>query len=163
MRGNIVLADHGASVVTETVEPVPAPALFRPPAIVDGFAVGAPMPIPARFRPQLKSGPLVHAVPYDPANPPPSANAALATAPEDAVAFVTLSSTQSDQPPVTWTVERDLLQSDAEATVFVVETEFGRLGLAALRRRHLRATPGAWHPIYGAVPDRRSDRGQCCG
>jgi hypothetical protein len=123
LRGNIVLADHGASVVTENVGPVPAPTLFRPPAVVDGFAVGAPTPIPARFRPQLKSGPLVHAVPYDPANPPPSASAVLTTTPEDAVALITVSSTQSGQPPVTWTVDRDLLQSDAEATVFVVETE----------------------------------------
>lgn len=131
VRGNIVLADHGASVVTETVGRVPAPSLFRPPAIVDGFAAGAPTPIPPRFRPQLKSGPLVYAVPYDPAAPPLSASAALATSPADAVPFITLSSTQGAQPPVTWTVARDLLDSDAEATAFVVETETD--GSAALR------------------------------
>jgi hypothetical protein len=131
VRGNIVLADHGASVVTETVGRVPEPSLFRPPAIVDGFAAGAPTPIPPRFRPQLKSGPLVYAVPYDPAAPPLSAGAALTTSPADAVPFITLSSTQSDQPPVTWTVARDLLDSDAEATAFVVETESD--GSASLR------------------------------
>jgi len=123
VRGNIVLADHGATVVTETVGRVPQPSLFRPPAMVDGFAVGAPAPIPARFRPQLKSGPLVYAVPYDPADPPPSARATLASAPADAVPSIMLSSTQSGQPPVTWTVERDLLDSDGEATALVVETE----------------------------------------
>jgi hypothetical protein len=122
-RGNIVLADHGASVVTETVGRVPPPTLFRPPPMVDGFPVGEPTPIPPRFRPRLKSAPLVHAVPYDPANPPASARAALAVAPEDAVPFIRLSSTISRQPPVIWNVRRDLLQSEAEATDFVVEME----------------------------------------
>jgi hypothetical protein len=122
-RGNIVLADHGASVVTERVGVVPQPSLFRPAPLLDGFAAGEPTPIPPRFRPMLKSGPLVHTVPYDPANPPGSARAALATAPRDAVPVVRLSSTIGGQPPVLWTPRRDLLSSEARATDFVVETE----------------------------------------
>jgi Baseplate J-like protein len=122
-RGNVVLADHGATVVTETVGQVPAPTLYRPPAVVDGFPVGDPTPIAARFRPQLKSSPLVHAVPYDPSNPPASALATLTTAPADAVPFIKLSSTVGGQPPVPWSVARDLLQSGSDALDFVVETE----------------------------------------
>jgi predicted phage baseplate assembly protein len=89
---------------------------------VDGFAVSEPTPIASRFRPRLKSGPLVHAVPYDAKNPPASARAALATAPEDAVPFLQLSSSIAGNTR-TWSVRRDLLQSDATATDFVVEME----------------------------------------
>jgi hypothetical protein len=122
-RGNIVLADHGASVVTETVGTVPQPSLFRPAPLVDGFAVAEPTPIPPRFRPRLKSGPPVHAVPYDTANPPASARDTLAVAPQDAVPCIKLTSTIGAQPQVIWTVRGDLLQSEAEAADFVVEME----------------------------------------
>ncbi len=122
-RGNIVLADHGASIVTELVGVVPDPGLFRPAPLVDGFSVGEPTPIPPRFRPRLQMGPLAHAVPYDAGNPPGSARMAMATAPTDAVPLIQLSSTVSGQPPVLWNPRRDLLQSEPEATDFVVETE----------------------------------------
>lgn len=123
VRGNIILADHGGTVVTETVGQVPPPTLFRPAAAADGLAAADPRPIPARFQPRLKEGPLVHAAPYDPANPPASARAALAISPADAVPSIRLSSTVGHQPPVTWNVRRDLLQSSPAATDFVVETE----------------------------------------
>ncbi|HET6196992.1 MAG TPA: putative baseplate assembly protein, partial [Acetobacteraceae bacterium] len=84
---------------------------------------GEPTPIPPRFRPRLKSAPLVHGVPYDPAHPPASARAALAVTPANALPLITLTSTIAGQPAITWNVQRDLLQSEPEATDFVVEIE----------------------------------------
>ena len=118
-RGNNVLTDHGASVVTESVGAAPAPSLFRPPVTADGD----PAPIPPRFRPRLQRGPLVYAVPDDPANPPVSARAALTTSPADALPFVALTGTLPGQAAVPWTARSDLLQSDPAAPDFVVETE----------------------------------------
>ncbi len=122
-RGNVVVADHGAIIVTEAVGRVPAPTLFRPPPMEDGFPAGEPTPIPSRFRPRLKSAPLVHGVPYDPANPPASARAELAVTPANALPLITLTSTIAGQPAVTWNVQRDVLKSEPEATNFVVEIE----------------------------------------
>jgi hypothetical protein len=122
-RGNLVLADHGATVASETVGPVPQPWLFRPPTVSDGFIVGDATPIPPRFRPRLASGPLAFGAPYDPADPPSSAKAALATSPADAHPLISLSGAIGGQPSKPWMARRDLLQSDPDAADFVVETE----------------------------------------
>ncbi|HUO55500.1 MAG TPA: putative baseplate assembly protein [Rhodoblastus sp.] len=122
-RGNIVLADHGASIFNERLGLPPAPSLFRPPLAADPCAPGDPRPIPARFRPQLAGRPLVYAVPYDPANPPASARAALAVRPADAVPRLALSGARDGQPALPWTARADLLASEAAAMDFVVETE----------------------------------------
>ena len=127
VRGNNVLADHGASIVTEALGTVPAPGLFRPPAT----RTDDPVPIPPRFRPRLRRGPLVHAVPFDPADPPGSARATLAVPPADALPSVALTGTPPGGGAVPWTARPDLLGSDAEATDFVVETESD--GAASLR------------------------------
>ncbi len=122
-RGNVVLADHGATLVSETVGQVPAPTLFRPAPMTDGFVVGEATPIAPRFRPRLQARNLLHGVPYDAADPPASAQAALTTDPAEAVPLIVLTSVIAAQPPVPWTARRDLLHSEADATDFVVEME----------------------------------------
>ncbi|WOJ90435.1 putative baseplate assembly protein [Methylocapsa polymorpha] len=121
--GNIVLADHGASFIDQTLGEVPAPKLFRPPSGADPCTPGEPTPIPARYRPRLRGSPLVHAAPYDPLLPPPSAAATLRTKPEEATPPVALTELRAGQQPAAWKVRRDLLASEAEAADFVVETE----------------------------------------
>jgi hypothetical protein len=118
-RGNIVLADHGATRIAETLDEVPAPFLFRPP----GAGELGRTPIPPRFRPRLRGRPLVHAVPYDPKAPPRSARATLSTSPQDALPVIELTATLANQAQIPWSVRRDLLQSAPEANDFVIETE----------------------------------------
>ena len=130
-RGNMVLADHGASIVTESLGEAPAPSLFRPAVTADRCTPGEPTPIPARFRPRLARGPLAYAVPYDPDAPPASAQAALRTAPEEALPSITLTAALDAATTMPWTARRDLLGSEPDACDFVVETENG--GAAWLR------------------------------
>ncbi|MBI1868072.1 MAG: putative baseplate assembly protein [Methylocystis sp.] len=131
-RGNIVLADHGASVIDEKLGQVPAPTLFRPPVNSDPCALTDPTPIPPRYRPRLRGRPLVYAVPYDPKTAPASATAILRTSPDQALPrIIRLTALRQGQQPTTWTAKRDLLASKAEATHFVVETESD--GFAYLR------------------------------
>ncbi|PVM82174.1 putative baseplate assembly protein [Caulobacter endophyticus] len=123
VRGNMVLADHGATVVTEDLGTAPAPSLFRQPASTDPCAPVDPVPIPARFRPRLARRPLVFAVPYDADAPPVSARAALATTAGAAQPAVQLAGVLDGASPVPWIARRDLLQSEPDARDFVVETE----------------------------------------
>ncbi len=144
LLGNIVLVDHGATILDETFAPVPKPSLFRPPVGGDACAPAEPTPIPARFRPQLQGRPLVHAVPYDPSSPPASARAALRTSTQDALPRIKLTGLRDGQPPALWSVRRDLLDSEAEDAAFVVEMESD--GSAHLRfgddRHGQRPAPG---------------------
>jgi len=122
-HGNMVLADHGATVVTESLGTAPASRLFRPAVITEPCAPGDPTPIPARFRPRLARRPLVFAIPYDPATPPASAKAALAVTPDRALPAIQLAGASEGAAPIPWTARRDLLRSEADARDFVVETE----------------------------------------
>ncbi len=63
--GNIVLADHGATVHGEYLGAVPAPHLVRVSPGSDER--DAPQTVPARYRPPLARGPLTHAVARQPA------------------------------------------------------------------------------------------------
>jgi len=123
VRGNIVLADHGVSVIDENLGRVPAPTLFRPPVDADPCALTDPTPNPPRYRPRLRARPLVHAVPLDPLTPPSPATATLRVSPAQALPRVSLTALRDGQQLATWTARRDLLASEAEATDFVVETE----------------------------------------
>jgi hypothetical protein len=130
-RGNMALADNGASVVTESLGVAPAPSLFRPAVGADPCAPGVPTPIPPRFRPTLARTPLAFAVPYDPAAPPASAQEALAPSPDQALPCISLAAAADGGTPIPWTARRDLLQSEPDACDFVVETEND--GSASLR------------------------------
>lgn len=124
VRGNVVLADHGATVATDDLGQVPQPFIVLPPSpTADQCADVKPTPLPPRFRPRLKNGPLAYVNPYDEANPPPSARAALLPPLEDAMPQIALSGTSGNTPPVTWMPQADLLDSEPGAPDFVVEAE----------------------------------------
>lgn len=60
--GNIVLADHGRTVVDESFGTVPAATMsYALAGGAGGCATVDPIPVPVRFRPRLASGPLTHA------------------------------------------------------------------------------------------------------
>jgi hypothetical protein len=139
--GNIVLADHGATVRAESLGQVPA--------AVRRYASTAPegdrcerqerAPVPPRFRPALAKTPLAHgfdlaALLDEPVDDPErlwSASAFSRLSARDATPLVTsLIGTQGAQS-LPWTAQRDLLASAGNATDFVVEVE--NSGVARLR------------------------------
>ncbi|HVV86976.1 MAG TPA: putative baseplate assembly protein [Kofleriaceae bacterium] len=104
-RGNIVLADHGATVG----EDLPAP-----PAGADAA--------PRRYRPELSATGLTYAVPYEHATAIlDGAGAALVQDPRAALAAIELSGDGR-----TWTLGFDLLAATADDPSFVVEVERDR-------------------------------------
>ena len=102
LRGNVVLADHGATVAGEALGQVPPSG---------------------RFNPRLQGHPLVFTVPYAQDNPPRSARATLNTPARDALPSLALASPVDSQQPPQWLAQRDLLNSEAADTHFVAETE----------------------------------------
>jgi hypothetical protein len=126
-RGNIVLADHGRTIAEE-LDTVPEPTLFlAPTASEDRCDPAERVPFPPRFRPKLKERPLTHAARYD-----ASGSAADATRwrAGDVVPEIQLTA-QLNGATGTWMPRRDLLNSDAMATEFVVEVE--NAGTSTLR------------------------------
>lgn len=119
-RGNIVLADHGLSLAEEPLGFVPAPSLFLAPEKGGDPCIEREIiPIPPRFRPYLKNAPLTYSAPYAPTA---SARAALDNSFKDALPVLTLDSVFKGNP-ATWGAQRDLLNSAADKTEFVVEIE----------------------------------------
>lgn len=137
--GNIVLADHGATISEQPIGAVPDETLFRAlPVSGDRCQPRDPVPVPPRFRPSLPNAPLTMAatvavtenvagqtqtavVAFDPAAP---ASAAFKWEKQDALPVITLNGGS-------WHPRRDLLASDSFAAEFVVEVEDD--GFAALR------------------------------
>lgn len=114
-HGNIVLADHGLTIIGEPLGTVPDPHIFRPPATgADRCAERDRIPVPPRFRPSPQQRPLTHAAPFS--FPPPSATAALHPPARELLPSITLNA------PL-WHPQYDLLGSNADDTDFVVETE----------------------------------------
>jgi len=150
--GNIVLADHGATVPEQPIGTVPDETLFLAlPVSGDRCLPRDPRPVPPRFRPRLQDAPLTMAatveitetlaghseqrvVAFDPTAP---AAAAFGLEIQDALPVISLNGG-------TWHPQRDLLASDPLATEFVVEVEED--GFAALRfgddEHGLRPQPG---------------------
>ena len=146
-RGNIVLADHGASVADEPIGAMPPSRVRLPvPTRECGCAGGCccdpepPEPVPARWRPALARGPLTHAgtvervrtvagvatrarLRFDPAAP---ASRATAWRDADVLPAVRLTSQRgSGAATVTtsWLARRDLLGGAADDAHFVAESE----------------------------------------
>ena len=116
-RGNIVLADHGRSVVEPLSAVVPGPKILRPLRDANRCDERTPEPIPPRFRPALSGSPLTHATPYESSK---AASAALQTDVGRALPKIRLETGgQADM----WDVRRDLLRSSGTAPDFVVEIE----------------------------------------
>ena len=119
--GNIVLADHGATIPEEPIGTVPDVTLRQVPVAAGDRCkpvLGAPV-IP-RFRPQLAQGPLTQAEPY--AMPIASAQAPFQREVAVALPDMHLSSELSEGTAL-WSPVRDLLNSDRQQLHFVVETE----------------------------------------
>jgi hypothetical protein len=134
--GNIVLADHGATVPEQPIGTVPDGILFRvEPVSGDRCQPPDPVPIPPRFRPRLPNAPLTMAAQaavagqpagqaaaaFDPAAP---ATAAFAWKIGDALPAISLNAGS-------WQPRRDLLDSDFLAKDFVAEV--AEDGFATLR------------------------------
>ncbi len=118
--GNIVLADHGLTVVGEALGVVPAPTVFLA-AGEEGnhCAQAGRVALPPRFRPTLRRRPLTQAAPYD-ANAP--AAAALNPPLAAALPALHLQGTSGNQT-LPWYPVRDLLNCKADDRAFVVEVE----------------------------------------
>jgi hypothetical protein len=128
--GNIVLADHGLTIKDEpirdglndrvppiTLFKIPAPAIHPlPQSRCDSVN---PLPIYPHFRPSLPSSPLTRYFPYKKTS---SAMAAMQTSVQDAQPAVNLQSTLNTEV-INWSPQPDLLESRANESVFVVETE----------------------------------------
>ena len=131
-RGNIVLADSGKTIPSESFDPVPSPVDVE--VAVPGedrCEEHEPVRIYPRFRPHLREQSLVHAAQYDISNPP-SASAAMNWSFSDPltlpVSAIQLSNTSDDKP---WEPHFDLLGSGSTEKHFVVELEAD--GIAYLR------------------------------
>lgn len=137
VRGNIVLADHGATINDEELGTV-GPALPVPPTRT-GCERCNPVdfePVAPIFRPALARSPLTFAASYDGQGP---ASAAMLWSERDARPKITLTGMfQGD--PTTWGARPDLFQSAGDDPHFVIEIEHGgetqlRFGDGALGRR----------------------------
>jgi len=144
-RGNLVLADHGATIGGESLGAMPAPTLYLAPACTPDPCTTVPLtPISARFRPTLSQTPLTQqgrvrvaptvpgqtvpaSQPFDPSAP---AVEAMSWSMDDVVPDLTLTGILDGQT-TTWNAQRTLLNSSAAANEFVVEVD--DLGRAHLR------------------------------
>lgn len=134
-RGNVVLADHGASVTAEALGRVPHPTLQLAAGASAGCRHAAPVLIPARYRPALAQPQLTHA--FDLAGllaetDPGSeswwpASALLRIAPHHATPWITSLSGTLGALSQPWSARRDLLASGADDHHCVVEIDDDRL------------------------------------
>lgn len=118
--GNIVLADHGVTVRDETLGVVPHsnPDLDKIRSQPSDFCrEPRRRATPPRFRPRLSRRDLTQAAPYDPTRPADEALRASGALPQ-----ISLKGALQGQVS-TWLPRRDLLNSNAGKTEFVVETE----------------------------------------
>jgi hypothetical protein len=116
-RGNILLADHGRTIVEEVLGTVPPPSLFRVTGLCDRCNPQPPTPVAPRYRPQLSRGPLTQVIPLT--GPEGPASSILTGDPAQAVPAIQL----KDSSGSNWNVRPDLLASDPLAMDFVVEIE----------------------------------------
>jgi predicted phage baseplate assembly protein len=131
--GNIVLADHGETTAAERLPAVPQQALqYATLAHAVGDCCTPPVVArpPLRYRPLLAAVPLTHgfvfaellAAPSDAPAAWWSAAALRALVPREAMPQIELQRTDTT-PRETWTVQRDLLGSNADAADFVAEVQ----------------------------------------
>jgi hypothetical protein len=120
-RGNIVLADHGRTIVEAQWEPVPEPRLYYAPKTAsDRCKPPDPKLIPIRFYPRLKEKHVTQA-----AEPKPvllkSARAAMQWEQHQVLPEIRLMSDQAGEGD--WEPKRDLLNSSDDGEHFVAEIE----------------------------------------
>jgi hypothetical protein len=126
-RGNLVLADHGLTLPSESLGAVPEPWLSMPPPNNgDRCAPVARQMVAPRFQPRLIQGPLTHAGPRPATSD--SARAAMQWSMRDVRPAITLTGEVAGAR-TPWTVRHDLLNSDASANDYVVEIDNGGTGV----------------------------------
>jgi hypothetical protein len=117
--GNIVLVDHGRTIVDEPLGTMPKARLFYAPEASSQCASNELVAVPPRFRPALRERPLTNAAPDDPRL------AASATLNVDAAAalpeIMLIGTRGATSAP--WQPRRDLIGSGPDAREFVAETE----------------------------------------
>ena len=107
--GNVVLADHGRTVVGEDLGEVPAPVLDYAARTGDGHCdPPAERPVRVRYRPALALGPVTNERP---------APAAVAEGPATAALLASLGSSSFDAPLHDWLEERGFLFTAGPAVV----------------------------------------------
>jgi hypothetical protein len=152
-RGNIVLADHGASIAGEKLGAVPQPSLQLAPAAPSAACdKPAPVMVPPRFRPALAQAPLTFGfdlaallgVPIGEDTAWWPASSLVAIDPRAATARIASLTGTLGAVIEHWTVRQDLLASAHDAADFTVEVEDD--GRARLRfgedERGKRPAPG---------------------
>ena len=156
--GNIVLADHGRTLPGEDLDPVPADrdAPLDPQRNTDRCGTPQRAKVPARFRPSLEQAPLTRgfelvellAMPAGDDDPFWPASLLLPLDVRAALPRLTLATGTGAQAQ-TWQPRHDLLDSDAAAEHFVVETEHdGRVRLRFGEGRHGKRP--AEHAVFAA-------------
>lgn len=148
-RGNLILADHGRTVMDEELESVPKPSFrFPTPSGADRCDPPSREPLPVRYRPSLHSAPLTHAGTIERVqrvgdaitrtrlrfDPDASAARAFGWIDADVLPVIELTSAELSggvATETTWEARRDLLSGAADDDAFVVESEAD--GTALLR------------------------------
>ena len=124
--GNIVLADHGQTILDERLAKVPTPLdeLARVQPAESACKARVIVPTPPRFRPKLKHAPVTQRAPYDPKKLPRSATATMSLATDDPLRLPEPQvSLREQNVKGAWEARRDLLNSGPQAKEFVVEVE----------------------------------------
>ncbi len=128
-RGNIVLADHGSTIVEPEWNPVPEPRLYYAPKLAaDRCKSVDPKLIPIRYYPRLTEKPVTQAAPK--AEFLTSASSAMQWKPHEVLPEIVLS-TELAEDEEHWEAKKDLLNSEEDKKHFVVEIETD--GTAMLR------------------------------
>ena len=124
VRGNIVLADHGMTLEPDIIGTVPEPEITLPVTDSEPCDRKPPVPVFPRFRPALSFSPLTYAAPYDSkaALAEPATRIMQWSMQQVEPQFVSLESVLEQDNKV-WTVRRDLINSRAFDTHFIVERE----------------------------------------
>ncbi len=151
--GNIVLADHGQSIVDEPLPIVPeaVDALTKVQPAESSCKERVIVKTAPRFRPKLKHTPVTQSVPHDPKKLPLSAAATMSLTTDDPLRMPTPQvSLREDGVEGAWEARRDLLNSGPQDKAFVVEVEAdgsaflrfgdGKLGLRPASEAELLAT-----------------------
>lgn len=118
--GNVVLADHGLTVVGEELPEVPGAdlALTKVERRKGDRCEDRPAELtPPRYRPRLRLAPLTQAAPFD------ASASATAAVRQEARKLLAAVSLDESGTPERWRPRRDLLSSRAAAREFVAETE----------------------------------------
>jgi hypothetical protein len=131
-RGNIVLADHGRTVIGEALEPVPAADVEIVRSAPSGACVQPERQYaPVRYRPALRRSPLTHGFDLDEMLSVPiaddelwwPASSLLSIPARQAIPIIPKLFGELNSVTESWTPRRDLLESGGDATDFTVEIE----------------------------------------